>query len=108
MNGEEFVRLCREEKEAMKREYLSPASESKVGILLRELIRAGADREKLCELLDTVMTESWYTMLLALDGGASLAGSQQTYRLYDEDDNLLNECGELEAAAWEAFMKKDD
>ena len=108
MTGEEFVRLCCEEKEAMKREYLSPASESKVGILLREMIRAGADREKLHELLDTALTESWYTMLLALDGEASLAGVQQTYRLYDEDDNLLNECGELEAAAWEAFMEKDD
>lgn len=108
MTGEEFVRLCFEEKEAVLREYLAPESEAKVSILLRELVRCGADQKTLHELLDTVMTESWYTILLALDGEASLGGEQITYRLYDEDDNHLNPCGELEAAAWEAFMEKQD
>lgn len=106
MTGEGFVRLCFEEKEAVLREYLSDRSETKVGGLFRELVRNGADPEKLRELLDTAMTESWYTMLLALDGEASLGGEQVTYRLYDEEDNFLNPCGELEAAAWDAFMEK--
>lgn len=106
MTGEEFVRLCYMEKEAALHEYLSADSETKVGMLFRELVQNGADREKLRELLDTVMTESWYTMLLALDGEASLGGEQITYRLYDEEDNFLNPCGELEAAAWDAFMEK--
>ena len=108
MTGEEFVRLCFEEKEAALREYCSPASESAVSGLVRQLVSGGSDRETIHQLIDLVMTESWYTMLLALDGEASLGGEQQTYRLYAEDDTLLNECGELEAAAWEAFMEKDD
>lgn len=106
MTGEEFVRLCFSEKQTMLREYCTPDSETKVGALLRELMPAGTDWEKLRELLDTVMTESWYTMLLALDGSASLGGEQMTYELRDEDGNLLNECGELEAAAWDVFMEK--
>lgn len=105
MTGEEFVRLCFAEKEAMLQEYCVPESETKVSALLRELLPAGADREKLREMLDTVMTESWYTMLLALDGSASLGGTQMTYQIHDEDGNVLNECGELEAAAWEVFME---
>lgn len=106
MTGEEFVRLCFEEKEGILREYCSPASESAVSGLVRQLVSGGADREMIHQLIDLVMTESWYTMLLALDGEASLGGKQMMYRLYDEDDHLLNECGELEAAAWDQFMEK--
>ena len=106
MTGEEFVRLCFEEKEAMLKLYLSPESGSEVARRVRELVSGGADREKLRNLLDLALTESWYTMLLALDGSASLGGTQMTYALHDEDGNVLNECGELEAAAWDQFMEK--
>ena len=108
MTGEEFVRCCFLEKQAMLQEYCKHESETKVGALLRELMPAGSGREKVRELLDTVMTESWYTMLLALDGSASLGGEQMTYEIRDEDGNILNECGELEAAAWEVFMENHD
>ena len=108
MTGEEFVRLCFEEKESILREYCDPETESTVGAMVRELVRAGADQETLHKLLDLVLTENWYSMLLALDGSASLGGEQMTYEVRDEDGNILNECGELEAAAWEVFMENDD
>lgn len=108
MTGEEFVRLCFEEKEAILREYCAPESETAVSEMVRKLVNSGAGRDALRKLLDLVMTESWYTMLLALDGDASLSGNQQTYRLYDEENHLLNECGELAAAAWDLFMEKND
>lgn len=108
MTGEEFVRLCFEEKESILREYCSPETESTVGAMVRELVRAGADQETLHKLLDLVLTENWHRMLLALDGSASLGGEQMTYEVRDEDGNILNECGELEAAAWEVFMENDD
>ena len=108
MTGEEFVRLCFEEKESILSEYCSPETESTVGVMVRELVRAGADQETLHKLLDLVLTENWYSMLLALDGSASLGGEQMTYEVRDEDGNILNECGELEAAAWEVFMENDD
>ena len=105
MTGEEFVRHCFAEKEAALALYAAPSAGTKAGTLLSELTADGTDREKLLQLLDTVMTESWYTMLLALDGSASLDGTQMTYELRDEDGNILNECGELESAAWEVFME---
>ena len=108
MTGEEFVRLCFEEKESILREYCSAETESAVGAMVRDLVRAGADQETLHKLLDLVLTENWYRMLLALDGSASLGGEQMTYEVRDEDGNILNECGELEAAAWEVFMENDD
>ena len=108
MTGEEFVRLCFEEKESILSEYCSPETESTVGAMVRELVSAGADQETLHKLLDLVLTENWYRVLLALDGSASLGGEQMTYEVRDEDGNILNECGELEAAAWEVFMENDD
>ena len=108
MTGEEFVRLCFEEKESILREYCDPETESTVGAMVRELVSAGADQETLHKLLDLVPTENGYRMLLALDGSASLGGEQMTYEVRDEDGNILNECGELEAAAWEVFMENDD
>ena len=108
MTGEEFVRLCFAEKEAILGEYCAAESESKVAALVRDLVHSGAEQRKLRELLDLVLTESWYTMLLALDGSASLGGEQMTYEVRDEDGNILNECGELEAAAWDVFMERDD
>ena len=108
MTGEEFVRLCFAEKESILSEYCDPETESTVGAMVRELVRAGADQETLHKLLDLVLTENWYRMLLALDGSASLGGEQMTYEVRDEDGNILNECGELEAAAWEVFMENDD
>ena len=108
MTGEEFVRLCFEEKESILSEYCSPETESTVGAMVRALVRAGADQETLHKLLDLVLSENWYRMLLALDGSASLGGEQMTYEVRDEDGNILNECGELEAAAWEVFMENDD
>lgn len=108
MTGEEFVRLCFAEKESILREYCSPETESTVGAMVRDLVRAGADQETLHKLLDLVLTENWYRILLALDGSASLGGEQMTYEVRDEDGNILNECGELEAAAWDMFMEKNN
>ena len=48
----------------------------------------------------------YYTLLLGLDGEASLGNTQITYKLYDENGNLLNECGELEAAAYRYFVEE--
>ncbi len=108
MTGKEFVKHCFDEKEFILKQYFSGNSESSVGELLSELIRSGADREQLRKLVDTVMTDSIYTILLGLDGAASLGGEQVTYKLYDEDGSLLNECGELEESAYEFFIGDEE
>lgn len=54
-------------------------------------------------LLDVVLRDTLYTLLLGLDGCASIGPDQQVYRIHDEDGNLLSQSGQLEAAAWEVF-----
>lgn len=106
MTGKEFVKLCYTEKEAILNEYFNSNSESLVTEKLQGLISSGTNRDKLYDLVNLVMTDTYYTLLLALDGEASLGGKQITYKLYDEDGNLLNECGEIEEAAFSHFMEE--
>ncbi len=105
MNGRHFVEVCHAEKEAILKEYFSDESETQVAFEIRELIANGADKDKLFNLINLVMNESFYCLLTGLDGECSLGGEQVTYKLYDEDDNLLNECGEIEENAYFLFME---
>ena len=106
MTGEEFVKLCYEEKESILKEYFREESGSAVAEKVRNLIQSGTNEKDLFELMDSVMTESYYTLLLGLDGAASLGGKQISYQIYDKDGILLNECGEIEESAFNFFMKE--
>ena len=51
------------------------------------------------------MNESFYRLLTGLDGETALGNEQIAFKLYDEDNNLLNECGEIEENAYSLFME---
>ena len=106
MTGEEFVKLCYEEKEAILHEYFNRESNTEVTDIIRRMILSGVSENDLYELINQVMTESFYTLLLGLDGAASIGGKQLTYQLYDENHVLLNECGEIEESAYSYFIEK--
>lgn len=105
MTGEDFVKLCYEEKEATLSEYFNVKSETRVAKQIQELMKNGTSKEELFELINLVLTENYYTLLLGLDGEASLGSLQIDYKLYDQDGILLNECGEIEAAAYSYFIE---
>ena len=65
-----------------------------------------AQRRQLRKVMDEALTDFGYTMLLALDGAASIGGlQQQEYHLADENGKRLTG-GELEGEAYEAFHGK--
>ena len=47
----------------------------------------------------------FYSVLLGLDGESSIGNTQQTYKIYDEEGNLISDCGELEASAMNTFTE---
>ncbi|WP_373844273.1 hypothetical protein [Bacteroides heparinolyticus] len=106
MNGKDFVKLCFEEKENTLKQYFNENDETEVGKRINTLIHNGANRNALYELVNLILKENYYTLLLALDGEASLGGKQVSYKLFDEDMNILNECGELEEVAYKYFMEE--
>ena len=104
MTGEQFVKLCYEEKKTILADTSIPPSsaDGKISAITEQ----GISKDDLYDLLNLVLKENYYTLLLGLDGEASLGNTQITYKLYDENGNLLNECGELEAAAYRYFVEE--
>jgi hypothetical protein len=107
MTPEEFVQCFVAEKETLLQTYFMPDSETDVGMRLGKL---GLDSERLLavrEILDGALTDAFYTVLLAIDGEASLGGKQILYKLLDDNGTELTG-GEIEAAAWEAFHGEEE
>ncbi|WP_237049008.1 hypothetical protein [Mogibacterium pumilum] len=53
-----------------------------------------------------VLKETYYTLLLALDVEASLGGKQFSCELLNQDGNVINQFGEIEAEAYVYFMEE--
>ncbi len=57
--------------------------------LVDKLVSNSEQAEALDTLLETIMTDALYTVLLGLDGSAAIGGLQIDYKLHDEDGNEL-------------------
>ncbi len=60
---------------------------------------------QLQSLLGAFATDVMYTLLLGLDGSASLGSDQRSYTLLDEDGSVIAKEGDLEAAAYAWFQE---
>ena len=101
MTAEEFVNNCYKEKQEMLKIYFDAQKETQVGNQIRSIISKGISNDEIKKLLDSVMNEVFYTNLLGLDGETSLGDIQMQYKLYDENDNLLDGLG---SCAYDEFM----
>ena len=59
--------------------------------------------ERLKEVIDTLLTDVFYSVLLGLDGENSIGNTQQTYKIYDKEGCLISDCRELKACIYEYF-----
>ena len=76
---------------------------SAVNAKIKEMALSNTQQEQLKDVIDTLLTDVFYSLLLGLDGENSIGNTQQTYKIYDEDGNLISNCGELEVSAYEYF-----
>lgn len=105
MTAEEFVKAVKTEKDTSVELYFSEQHETVIGNLINDIIQNGATRDNLFELVDQVLNENCYSLLMALDGEASLGDTQISYKLFDEDENEITGSGEIESEAYEQFMQ---
>ena len=101
MTAKEFVACCAREKDQLVRMYMRD-KESAVGTQIDALALPPRKLAALRTVLDGALTDAFYTILLALDGEASLGGIQETYSLRDRKGRELTGGG-LEAEAWARF-----
>lgn len=103
MSTKDFVSNWKAEKE----NYLCNLFAGDTGLSAQQLAGMKLSEEQthqMWRLLDAISTDLLYTVLLGLDGSATIGnGAQQSYRVQDEDGNLVFESGDLEAEAFEQF-----
>jgi hypothetical protein len=102
--AEDFVRAFKNEKEGLLDACFS-TSYPEMWDLINSLKLNTKQMESLRKIIDLVLTDAFYTVLMGLDGEANIGGVQQHYKIYDEKNNLISKCGELEVAAYEVFKK---
>ncbi|SHJ97487.1 hypothetical protein SAMN02745163_02967 [Clostridium cavendishii DSM 21758] len=105
MNAKEFVELFYIEKNNMLKQYFSNLKDTEVGLKLDNLGLTSDQLEKMHGVINTVLTDTMYTILLGLDGEASIGNIQQKYRLYDEIGYELTNSSEIEEYAYEYFQE---
>lgn len=101
MTTEEFVKAFYNEKQYFLKQYLSENPKTEVGNLIKSLNLNDQQNEIMEKVLNNSLTDIFYTILLGLDGFASIGGIQEMYDLKDENGNQIS--GEIEGYAYEYF-----
>ena len=103
MNAREFVEAFLREKQDMYVSYIN-SNGLAVSLMIRSLNLSNDQVPILNKIIDGIVTDTFYSILLRLDGAASIGGIQQLYKLYDQENNLISDCGEIEGEAYEVFQ----
>lgn len=105
MTTEEFVKNFYQEKQNILNSSFDTQSEYRtiVSIKIEDLNLDKLQTEKLKEIISHLLTDSFYTILLGLDGSASIGDNQESFKIYDKEDNLISEGGDLEGLTYEYF-----
>ena len=89
-----FLKSCFEEQ---------PKYPSAVNAKIKEMALSNSQQEQLKDVIDNLLTDVFYSVLLGLDGESSIGNTQRTYKIHDEEGNLISHCGELKTSAYEYF-----
>lgn len=105
MTPEEFVLCFRREKDSLVDLYMDPNSGSEVSSKISSI----GDRDNQRELLNAILTDAFYHVLLSLDGCAAMGGCQQVYLIEDENGEVICDgSGSIEALAYHHFHESKE
>jgi len=102
MTADEFVKAFYQERQSLIDTYFNADSKTDVSLLIQSLNLDDKGTERLRQILNSALRDTFYTILLGLDGEASIGNKQIMYKLFDEENNELTG-GEIEAFAYEYF-----
>jgi len=99
----EFVTHWRVEKDDLLERFMSDAGESLIAQKISAMGLGEQQAMMLRDILDTALTDAFYTLLLGLDGAASIGSNQCSYRVLDEDGLIVCGDGRVETEAYAQF-----
>lgn len=107
MTSKEFIELFYKEKNNLLKIYFDNLEGTEVGLDIKSLKLEEDKIEIMKTILDKVIIDTMYTILLGLDGSASIGDVQQMYEVYDENGCNLTSSGEIEEYAYEYFQEME-
>lgn len=102
MKAKEFVENFHVEKNNIIKNYLND-DKSEVALKIKGLELSPEDSKVMGEILDDVVNDVLYTILLGLGGSASIGKTQVCYKIFDENGGEIDS-DEIEEHAWEFFQ----
>jgi hypothetical protein len=102
MTSEEFVKGFYQEQQQLIDTYFNSDSQSDVSSLIADLKLDDRGTEQIRQILHSTLRDAFYSVLLGLDGEASIGDTQTMYKLLDEEGNELTG-GDIEVYAYEYF-----
>lgn len=107
MHAHDFVACWKNEKGRLLSTFLDESAETAVSTKIESLGLSSDQRAILRDVIDEILKDTFYALLLGLDGSASLGDVQQAYQIRGEDGDLISDGGDLEAEAWQQFHEND-
>jgi len=102
LTQEEFVKQFYLEKKRLVDDAFNANSNWQTSTQIASLNLDKEQTEKFKNIISGLLTDTFYTILLGLDGAGSIGNNQTDYKIQDEDDNELSG-GEIEGFAYEYF-----
>ncbi|GGA29365.1 hypothetical protein [Dyella nitratireducens] len=91
MDATEFVSLWKAEKQIILE--LLDREDSHVTRCIADMALTERQRRKLRHVIELVLSDTLYTLLLGLDGAAPIGNVQACYTIYDSDHRLISRDG---------------
>ena len=92
MTPAEFVTHWRMEKDELLALFMGSGGKTLVSQKISLMGLTEQQTSALHDVLNLALTDTFYTLLLGLDGASSIGGVQHDYRVLDEDGDLI--CGD--------------
>ena len=100
MNGKEFVANWNAHRAELLETFMAPDGGSDVAAKIQALGLSAEQHAGMRDILDAALRDTMYSLLLGLDGAASIGDCQEQFTLADEDGVVIED---IESEAWECF-----
>ena len=103
MTPENFAKEFYKEKKKSADLYFDFEKRTEVSELIKSLNLDDKGNERIRQIINGILTDTLYTILLGIDGATVIGENQELYKLLDEEGKEITG-GEIEVEAWEYFQ----
>ena len=105
MTPESFVANWVELKANLLESFMGDKGNAAVAKQIMDMDLSDEQRKQIRLVLNGALRDTMYTLLLGLDGCASIGSVQHDYTILDEHGTVITAGGSLESEAWRQFQQ---